>query len=66
VRLSLFGELEDDVWHVEIKKETDFLRSLGASAHYFIEPGQAHGIQSLARRKCEPLVRWLRAQPHRM
>jgi predicted esterase len=42
------GELDDDVWHDEMKKETDFLHSLGNAARYSIEKGQPHGIQSLA------------------
>jgi predicted esterase len=42
------GELDDDLWHVEMKKEADFLHSLGNAARYTIEKGQPHGIQSLA------------------
>jgi len=42
------GELDDDVWHDEMKKEVDFLHTLGNAAQYSIEKGQAHGIQSLA------------------
>lgn len=42
------GELDDDVWHAEMKKEADFLNSLGNPARYSIEKGQPHGIQSLA------------------
>jgi predicted esterase len=42
------GELDDDVWHVEMKKEAEFLRSLGNPVPYSVEKGQPHGIQSLA------------------
>jgi poly(3-hydroxybutyrate) depolymerase len=42
------GELDDDVWHIEMKKEADTLRSMGAAARYIVEKGQAHGIQTLA------------------
>jgi hypothetical protein len=42
------GELDDDVWHVEMKKESEFLRSMGNPAPYSVEHGQPHGIQSLA------------------
>jgi predicted esterase len=42
------GELDDDVWHDEMKREVDFLHSLGNRAQYTIEKGQPHGIQSLA------------------
>ncbi len=42
------GELDDDVWHFEMKKEVDILRSRGTVANYVVEKGQAHGIQSLA------------------
>jgi hypothetical protein len=31
-----------------MKKEVDFLHSLGTRAQYTIEKGQPHGIQSLA------------------
>src|SRR5262245_55470235 len=42
------GELDDDVWHSEMKKEADLLRSMGADARYIVEKGQGHGIQTLA------------------
>jgi len=42
------GELDDDVWHIEMKKEADTLRSMGTAARYIVEKGQAHGIQTLA------------------
>jgi poly(3-hydroxybutyrate) depolymerase len=46
--LMYVGELDDDVWHREMKKEVDLLTSLGAVARYTVEKGQPHGIQSLA------------------
>jgi len=42
------GELDDDVWHSEMKKEAELLRSMGADARYIVEKGQGHGIQTLA------------------
>jgi hypothetical protein len=42
------GELDDDVWHIEMKKEAEFLRSAGSAVWYTVEQGQPHGIQSLA------------------
>jgi predicted peptidase len=42
------GELDDDVWHIEMKNESEVLRSMGTNARYTIEKDQPHGIQSLA------------------
>ena len=42
------GELDDDVWHREMKREAEVLTSLGAVARYVVESGQPHSIQSLA------------------
>jgi poly(3-hydroxybutyrate) depolymerase len=42
------GELDDDVWHNEMKAESDSLRGMGTAAYYIVEKGQAHGIQTLA------------------
>ena len=42
------GELDDEVWHREMKQEVEFLTSLGAVARYTVEKGQPHSIQSLA------------------
>jgi hypothetical protein len=45
---TFVGELDDDVWHIEMKKQAEFLRSIGNAARYSVEKGQPHGIQSLA------------------
>jgi predicted esterase len=42
------GERDDDVWHNEMQKEADVLRSMGTVARYSVEKGQGHGLQSLA------------------
>jgi poly(3-hydroxybutyrate) depolymerase len=42
------GELDDDVWHAEMQKEADILRSMGTVADYIVEKGQPHGLQTLA------------------
>ncbi len=42
------GELDDDVWHNEMKGEAAVLRSLGTVTRYSLEKGQGHGLQSLA------------------
>lgn len=47
--VSLYvGELDDEVWHIEMSQEAERLRSLGAVVHYGVEKGQGHGLQTLA------------------
>jgi poly(3-hydroxybutyrate) depolymerase len=41
------GELDDEVWHTENKREAEALASLGAVVQYTVEKGQGHGIQTL-------------------
>jgi poly(3-hydroxybutyrate) depolymerase len=41
------GELDDEVWRRENKREADVLASLGAAVQYVVEKGQGHGIQTL-------------------
>jgi len=41
------GEHDDYRWHGEMKREADFLRSLGAVARYSEEKGEPHGIGTL-------------------
>jgi predicted esterase len=42
------GELDDFIWHNEMKSEADYLTSIGSVALYSVEKGQPHGIQTLA------------------
>jgi len=42
------GELNEHGWHDEMKKEAEFLRSIGSVASYTVEKGQPHGLQTLA------------------
>ena len=42
------GELDEYMWHGEMKKEAEFLRSHGTSARYTVEKGQPHGLSTLA------------------
>ena len=42
------GELDDYMWHGEMKKEAEFLRSQGTVARYTVEQGQPHRIETLA------------------
>jgi predicted esterase len=42
------GELDEYMWHDEMKSEADYLTSIGAVARYTVEKGQPHGIQTLA------------------
>ncbi|HEX7081619.1 MAG TPA: alpha/beta hydrolase-fold protein [Gammaproteobacteria bacterium] len=42
------GESDPYMWHDEMKREADVLRSKGAVARYTVEKGQAHRLQSLA------------------
>jgi poly(3-hydroxybutyrate) depolymerase len=42
------GEFDEYRWHKEMENEVAFLRALGASAHYTVEKGQPHRIETLA------------------
>ena len=42
------GELDQYMWHGEIKKEAEFLRSKGGVARYTVEKGQPHRMETLA------------------
>ena len=42
------GELDPYMWHEEMKKEVEFLRSKGAVARYSLEKGQPHRLETLA------------------
>jgi poly(3-hydroxybutyrate) depolymerase len=41
------GELDPYMWHAEMKREAEFLRSKGTVARYSVEKGQPHGIETL-------------------
>ena len=42
------GELDEYMWHNEMKKEVEFLRSRGTVAHYTVEKDQPHRLETLA------------------
>ena len=42
------GELDEYMWHGEMKKETEWLTSHGTVAHYTVEKGQPHRMETLA------------------
>jgi predicted peptidase len=42
------GELDPYRWHSEMKKEAEFLRSMGTVARYTVEQGQPHRLDTLA------------------
>jgi len=42
------GELDEYMWHGEMKREAEFLRSKGAVARYTVEKGQPHRMETLA------------------
>jgi predicted esterase len=42
------GENDEYMWHPEMKKEAELLRSMGTVAHYTIEKGQPHRMETLA------------------
>ena len=42
------GENDEYMWHDEMKKESEFLRSKGAVARYTVERGQPHRLETLA------------------
>jgi poly(3-hydroxybutyrate) depolymerase len=42
------GENDEYMWHSEMKKEAEFLRSRGTVARYTVEKGQPHRLETLA------------------
>ena len=42
------GELDPYMWHREMQKEVEFLRSRGTLARYTVEQGQPHRLETLA------------------
>lgn len=42
------GELDEYMWHDEMKSEAEYLRSKGTVAHYTVEKGQPHRMETLA------------------
>jgi len=42
------GEHDDYMWHGEMQREAEFLRSKGAVARYTVEKGQPHRIETVA------------------
>ena len=42
------GENDPYMWHDEMKKEAETLRSMGTVAHYTVEKGQPHRMETLA------------------
>jgi len=42
------GENDPYMWHSEMKKEAEFLRSKGTVARYTVEKGQPHRMETLA------------------
>jgi predicted esterase len=42
------GELDEYMWHGEMKKEAEFLRGKGTVARYTVEKGQPHRLDTLA------------------
>ncbi|HUA17739.1 MAG TPA: alpha/beta hydrolase-fold protein [Bryobacteraceae bacterium] len=42
------GENDEYMWHPEMKKEAEVLRSMGTVAHYSVEKGQPHRMETLA------------------
>src|SRR5947208_8247570 len=50
------GELDHYMWHGEMQKETEFLRSKGTLARYSVEKGQPHRLDTLAGRSEERRV----------
>ena len=41
------GEFDEYMWHGEMNREAEFLRSKGGVAQYVVEKGQPHGIATL-------------------
>jgi poly(3-hydroxybutyrate) depolymerase len=42
------GENDEYMWHPEMQKEAEFLRAGGTVAHYTVEKGQPHRMETLA------------------
>jgi predicted esterase len=42
------GELDEYMWHGEMQKEAEYLRSKGTVARYTVEKGQPHRLETLA------------------
>jgi poly(3-hydroxybutyrate) depolymerase len=42
------GETDEYMWHGEMKREAEFLRSKGTVANYTVEKGQPHRLETLA------------------
>jgi poly(3-hydroxybutyrate) depolymerase len=42
------GEFDEYMWHGEMKREAEFLRSKGTLARYTVEKGQPHRLETLA------------------
>ena len=42
------GELDEYMWHSEMQREAEFLRSRGTVARYTVEKGQPHRLETLA------------------
>jgi poly(3-hydroxybutyrate) depolymerase len=42
------GETDEYMWHGEMKREAEFLRSKGTVARYTVEKGQPHRLETLA------------------
>jgi poly(3-hydroxybutyrate) depolymerase len=42
------GELDEYMWHDEMKSEAEYLRSKGTVARYTVEKGQPHRLETLA------------------
>jgi poly(3-hydroxybutyrate) depolymerase len=42
------GEFDEYMWHGEMKREAEFLRSKGTVARYTVEKGQTHRLETLA------------------
>jgi poly(3-hydroxybutyrate) depolymerase len=42
------GELDEYMWHGEMKREAEFLRASGTVARYTVEKGQPHRLETLA------------------
>jgi len=42
------GEFDEYMWHGEMKREAEFLRSKGTVARYSVEKGQPHRLETLA------------------
>src|SRR5579871_3881965 len=49
------GENDEYRWHAEMKKEVDFLRSMGTVARYSVEAGKPHRLETLAGAKAARL-----------